>query len=198
MRSETQTPSNPTVEENPPTTPEPTVEEPTPETEPSAPEEAGEVPVTPPQTTFVQVNLLHFDRIAQSLETLAEQFVPTTATPPASGTPQPTQIAPVTEVAVQGNDTEITLPDGRTVPTKVIRALAEYDNTTWPGAVTPEARAAIAHVVIKTIESDQEPVLRTNYPFCLNDDPRIREKSSPCIKRADHRGKHQDNNDGVW
>lgn len=141
--------------------------------------------------------LKHLDRIAQSLEILASRDELTTEIPPQSGeTLEPVRNNPMSEIPVQGDDKEIILPDGRTVPTNVVRALTEYNETTWPGALMPEARAAIAHVVIKAVAGDQKPVLRTNYPFCLNDDAPLID--SPCIKRSGHPGRHQDNNDGVW
>jgi hypothetical protein len=143
--------------------------------------------------------------IAQSLDRLAEQGPTTplsvfnqTVTSPAMI--ELTEIPP-SEVPAQGNDTEIVLPDGRTVPTAAVRALAVYGDTTWPDAVRPEARAAVVWTVLSAVETEKEeakePVLRTNYPFCLEPNPDPLE--SPCILRADHRSpKHADNNDGTW
>jgi hypothetical protein len=34
--------------------------------------------------------------------------------------------------------------------------------------------------------------------LCLNDNPDIREKSSPCIRFTDHEGDHRDNTGGEW
>ena len=34
--------------------------------------------------------------------------------------------------------------------------------------------------------------------LCLNDDPRIREKASPCIRLAGHSGPHLDSENGTW
>lgn len=141
--------------------------------------------------------LKHLEPIAQSLQTLAEQERSTTpqqaSEPGRSWTLEP----PVAEVPAEANPIELTMPDGRKVPTKVIRALAEYDESVWPGALDPKARASVAALVIQQIKSDEPPPLSTNYPFCL-DDPENVSNDSPCIKRAEHPGKHQDNNDGTW
>ena len=104
----------------------------------------------------------------------------------------------MSELPVAANNEVISLADGRAVPTAVIRALDVYDTTIWPGALLPEARAAIAHVVINVVEADKEPVLRTKYPFCLEPNPGNLSYESPCILKAGHNTKHQDNNDGVW
>lgn len=139
-------------------------------------------------------HLKFLEPIAQSLSTLVEGR-PTTEQQPNSE-PQ-TRLLPPTEIPSEGTPERIVLPDGREVPTNVVRALAEYDETTWPGALYPEARASVASLVISTMKEYAVPALRTNYPFCL-DDPEVVANDSPCIKRADHRGKHQDNNDGTW
>lgn len=139
-------------------------------------------------------HLKFLEPIAQSLSTLAEQGRPTTEPQPSS---EPERLTPRSELPADANPEEMTLPDGRKVPTKVIRALAEYDETVWPGALDPMARASVASVVIGSIKEDEQPALRTNYPFCL-DDPEGVSNDSPCIKRADHRGQHIDNNDGTW
>lgn len=135
--------------------------------------------------------------IAQSLGHLLEASAQTTLVPGNEPTLQPV-VEPQTEIPASVEVGRIVLPDGRSVPVEVVRALAEYDENVWEGALNPKARAAVAHVVIKTIEGDQQPVLRTNYPFCLDPNPAQLSYESPCIKRADHPGQHQDNNDGVW
>jgi hypothetical protein len=136
--------------------------------------------------------------IAQSLDRLLEQAsAPTMHVPGNEPTPQPV-VEPQTEIPASATADQIILPDGRSVPSAVVRALAEYDENVWAGALNPKARAAIAHVVIKTLDGDQQPVLRTNYPFCLDPNPGNLSYESPCILRADHPGKHRDNNDGVW
>ena len=139
--------------------------------------------------------LTSLERIARSLETIAETKVEKKEVEVEEVTPT-MQPWPKTELPVEGNDKEIVLPDGRRAPSKVVRALAEYDSKVWPGALIPNARAAVAHLVISTMEEDLEPVLRTRYPFCLSPNPDSLE--SPCVLRADHRSKHRDNNDGTW
>lgn len=139
--------------------------------------------------------------IAQSLDRLAEAGLTTPQQVFNQQVTAPTPEIPQSEVPAQGNDTEIVLPDGRSVPTAAVRALAEYAETTWPDSVLPEARAAVAYTVLSAVETEKEeqaePVLRTNYPFCLEPNPDPLE--SPCILRADHRAqKHADNNDGTW
>lgn len=139
------------------------------------------------------------DLIAQSLVHLAEAGRLTTQpSAPAEQLRQANVTAPQSEIPVGANNDVVQLGDGRSVPTSVIRALDEYDTATWPGALLPEARAAVAHVVINVVEADKEPVLRTKYPFCLDPNPGGLTYESPCILRADHPGKHADNNDGVW
>ena len=140
-------------------------------------------------------HLKFLEPIALSLQTLVEAGGLTTQ--PSASNDEPKPQPPPTELPADANPIELTLPDGRTVPTKVIRALAEYDESVWPGALDPMARASVASVVINTIKADEQPALRTNYPFCL-DNPEDIDNDSPCIKRAEHPGKHQDNNDGVW
>lgn len=141
-------------------------------------------------------NAACLEHLAQSLGHLVEAGVPTTQ---AQASEQAQSVTPPqTEIPTAAKDGHIILPDGRSVPADVIRALTEYNEGVWPGALLPEARAAVAHVVIRTIEGNQEPVLRTNYPFCLDPNPGGRSYESPCILRADHSGKHRDNDDGVW
>lgn len=145
--------------------------------------------------------LQHLSSIAQSLRLLAEAGPQTTAESlyrEAKGVVSTMATPPVAEVPTAANDKEITLPDGRTVPTATVRALTEYDETVWAGALIPEARAAIAYVVLNAVSQETEPVLRTNYPFCLAANPVKGDTASPCIKRADHNGTHQNNNDEVW
>lgn len=146
-------------------------------------------------------NLEHLGSIAQSLALLAEAGGPTTARQQYRTSQNlVTEVAPtpVAEVAVSANDSEITFSDGRTVPTAAVRALTAYDETTWAGALLPEARAAVAYVVLNSVEVETEPVLRTNYPFCLAPNPVKGDPSSPCIKRTEHGGHHQNNEDQVW
>lgn len=133
----------------------------------------------------------HLGQTAQSLARL-EGVESTTAQSSKSSPPQ-------SEMPVQANPNEIIFADGRTVPAKAVQALAEYDRSVWPGAVLPEARASVASVVIRVVEENAVPVLRTSYPFCL-DDAEVKgvDSGSPCIKRSGHKGQHQDNNDGVW
>ena len=134
-------------------------------------------------------------RIVQCLETRTPSE-PTTATPESAETPRTPDSKPLSEVAVSAVNDVIYLADGRTASADAVRALTEYDNT-WPGCVIPEARAVVTYVVTKSIEENQEPVLRTNYAFCLEPNPI--EGDSPCILHASHgQRKHQDNNDGVW
>lgn len=140
-------------------------------------------------------HLKYLEPIAQSLSTLAAQERLTT--PQLVSNVEPEVIRPISEIATAANPEVVTLPDGRTVPTSVIQALTAYDANVWPGALVPEARAAVASVVLREVKSDEVPALRTNYPFCL-DDPEEASNDSPCIKRAEHNGKHQDNNDGTW
>lgn len=135
--------------------------------------------------------------IAQSLALLLETTEQTTPAPGNEPTPQPI-VEPLTEIPVSAENDTIVLPDGRAVPASVVRALAEYDAGVWAGALNPKARAAVAHVVIQAIDGDKQPVLRTNYPFCLDPNPGNLNYESPCVLRADHPGKHRDNNDGVW
>lgn len=190
-------PSPPATSNPSPVTPEAPVEEttddaPIPDWEPRPPFET-------PSPQEVRIEILYLDQIAQSLALLVERSEPITPTPGPYVENETKEIFnPVTEIPVEGNPEEIILPDGRRAPAKVVRALTEYAETTWPGVMVPEARAAIAHLVIATMEDEKQPALRTNYPFCLDDNKDVREKSSPCIKRSGHRGKHQDNNDGVW
>lgn len=158
-----------------------------------------EAVTTPTETPTVANQALSLlESIDQSLKTLAEQ---------SSGSITPNLVFnqtvvgeteyPKSEIAVHGSPEEITLPDGRTAPTEAVQALAKYDEEVWPGAVIPEARASVVHAVLKASEIENDiPVLRTNYPFCL--DPNPSGIDSPCIKRSGHRGKHQDNNDGTW
>lgn len=140
-------------------------------------------------------HLKHLESIAQSLQTLASGAGASTTLQ--QGESPVNNEPPRTELPADANPVEMTLPDGRKVPTKVIRALAEYDESVWPGALDPMARAAVASVVIGVIKDDEPPALATNYPFCL-DDPEDVHNDSPCIKRVEHAGKHQDNNDGTW
>jgi hypothetical protein len=141
----------------------------------------------------------NMDRIARYLGRLAESSESTTPGSAPGEPPRQGSVAnPPSEMPVSANNDVVTLADGRCVPTTVIRALDEYDITTWPGALLPEARAAVAHVVINVVEQGMEPVLRTSYPFCLDPNPSNAAYESPCILRADHTGKHHDNNDGVW
>lgn len=135
--------------------------------------------------------------IAQSLAHLLETSAPTTPVPGNEATLPPV-VEPPTEIPASAEADTIILPDGRTAPAAVVRALAEYDENVWPGALNPKARAAVAHVVIQTIEGNLEPVLRTNYAFCLDPNPGGLSYESPCILRAEHPGKHRDNNDGTW
>jgi hypothetical protein len=137
-------------------------------------------------------HLKFLEPIAQSLSTLVEQErLTTTQSPPQPSEPE----KPQSEIPAGASGGHILLADGRSAPAVAVRALTEYD-ATWPGSVIPEARAAVAYAVLSAVEESKEPVLRTNYPFCL--DPSPDTLDSPCIKRADHRGKHQDNNDGTW
>lgn len=136
------------------------------------------------------------EHLARSLDHLGAAGALTTQ-PPANEQAQSVE-PPKTEIPTAAEDGHIILPDGRSVPAEVVRALTEYNEGVWPGALLPEARAAIAHVVIRTIEGNQEPVLRTNYPFCLEPNPGGHSYESPCVLRADHSGKHRDNDDGVW
>lgn len=136
----------------------------------------------------------NLNRIAQSLQTLVAEARSTT--PQQAGSAASTEVPPA-ELPAEASPTELTLPDGRKVPTKVVRALAEYDEATWPGALDPRARASVASVVLGVVQGDTPPPLSTNYPFCL-DDPENVSNDSPCIKRVEHPGKHQDNNDGTW
>ncbi len=138
-------------------------------------------------------HLEHLGSLAQSLDRLVEAGGLTTQ-PPASEQSSP----PTSEIPTGAENDLIVLPDGRAVPSAVVRALTEYNETVWPGALLPEARAAIAHVVIREIEGNQEPVLRTNYPFCLDPNPGGQSYDSPCVLRSGHHGKHRDNNDGTW
>lgn len=141
-------------------------------------------------------HLKFLEPIAQSLSTLAEAGRSTTPQQPSEPERPP---VPQSEVPARATPEEITLPDGRTVPTNVVSALAEYDAGTWPGSVLPEARAAVASVVIREVEKNEKPALRTDYPFCLDEaETQGVDSGSPCIKRSGHPGKHQDNNDGVW
>lgn len=147
---------------------------------------------------------LSLDRIDHNLDHLV-QFLVHQAGVAAPITPgqvlgerQATVTNPPSEMPVAANNDVVSLGDGRSVPTAVIRALDEYDTATWPGALLPEARAAIAHVVINVIEADKEPVLRTNYPFCLDPNPANLSYESPCVLKAGHPLKHKDNNDGEW
>lgn len=135
--------------------------------------------------------------IAQSLAHLLESSAPTTPVPGNETTPQ-SVVEPLTEIPSGAESDRVVFADGRSVPAAVIRALSEYDDRVWPGALLPKARAAIAHVVIKTVEGNQEPVLRSNYPFCLEPNPSGLSYDSPCVLRAEHSGVHHDNNDGVW
>jgi hypothetical protein len=139
-------------------------------------------------------HLQHLEGIDQSLKLLAEAAQSTTAQPPSSEQPK---VLPPAEIAAEANPERVVLPDGREVPTAVIQALHEYDASVWPGALLPEARASVASAVLRAAKGAEVAVLRTNYPFCL-DDPEAVKNDSPCIKRADHPGKHQDNNDGTW
>lgn len=141
--------------------------------------------------------LKHLSRL-ETIEDYLDQFLAhqgeeQSTTPRQAKVPNPTS-----EMPVSANNDEVTLSDGRSVPTTVIKALDEYDTATWPGALLPEARAAIAHVVINVIEAGQEPVLRTNYPFCLEPNPANLTYESPCVLRAGHNTRHRDNNDGDW
>lgn len=135
----------------------------------------------------------NLNRIAQSLQTLVVEGRSTTQQPAASAS----QEVPPAELPAEANPVELTMPDGRKVPTKVVRALADYDEAIWPGALDPRARASVAAVILGVVKGDEPPALATNYPFCL-DDPENVSNDSPCIKRAEHRGLHQDNNDGTW
>lgn len=140
----------------------------------------------------------NLDRLVLSLDRLVEAVRTTPQSAPSEQPRQASVQKPESEMPVSANNDAISLADGRSVPTSVIRALDEYDTTTWPGALLPEARAAIAHVVINVVEADKEPVLRTKYPFCLDPNPANLSYESPCILKAGHLTKHQDNNDGVW
>lgn len=140
----------------------------------------------------------NLNEIAQSLRTLASRAVESTTPQQASGPGSSWTVEPPkTELPADANPEEMTFPDGRKVPTKVVKALADYDESIWPGAVDPVARASVAAVVLGVIKGDEPPALATNYPFCL-DDPKDIDTSSPCIKRADHKGTHQDNDYGTW
>lgn len=107
-------------------------------------------------------------------------------------------IEPTTEIPTGADGDDIIFSDGRSVPAKAVRALTEYNEGVWQGAVVPEARAAVAYVVLSAVETEKLPVLRTNYPFCLEPNPSELASDSPCILRSGHRTKHADNNDGVW
>ena len=147
---------------------------------------------------------LSLDRMDHNLDHLVQYLVlraglaAQTTPGQAPGERQATVTNPPSEMPVAANNDVVSLGDGRSVPTAVIRALDEYDTATWPGALLPEARAAIAHVVINVVESDKEPVLRTKYPFCLEPNPANLSYESPCILKAGHPLKHKDNNDGEW
>ena len=95
--------------------------------------------------------------------------------------------------AVKGDKEFVTLANGMQAPSYLVAALADLGEV-WHMSTIPEARAA----VVATIVEAQNKKAATLYPFCGNDDPAIREKASPCILRRDHRGKHKDNDDGVW
>lgn len=140
----------------------------------------------------------HLQDVAESLGLLLETTQLTTQQQASEQKLQPSVEPPRSEIPAAADGDYIVMPDGRSVPAGIVRALTEYNEGVWPGAVLPEARAAIAHVVIKEIEGNQEPVLRTTYPFCLNPNPGNLSYESPCVLRADHPGKHRDNNDGVW
>lgn len=143
-------------------------------------------------------SLAHLQDVAESLRLLLETTQQTTPVQPSDPTQQPSVEPPRSEIPAGADGDFIVLPDGRSVPSSIVRALTEYNEGVWPGAVLPEARAAIASVVIREIEGNQAPVLRTSYPFCLDPNPGNLSYESPCILRADHPGKHHDNNDGVW
>lgn len=133
----------------------------------------------------------HLEQIAQSLA--RREGVESTTAPPARSNP------PQSEMPVKADPNEMVFSDGRTVPTKVVQALTEFDNSVWPGALLPEARASVASVVIRVVEENLAPVMRTSYPFCLDEAAtKGVDRGSPCIKRSGHKGQHQDNDYGVW
>jgi hypothetical protein len=151
------------------------------------------------RSTEEQSQLL--SRITDALETLAAS---TTQSPQVfnqyvqSETPSVSLEAHPGEVPAEDVDDEeyLYLADGRKVPKRCVDALDEYE-ATWPGASFAGARAALAWAVIAAYDESVKAAPVTEV-LCLNDNPDIREKSSPCIRFTDHEGDHRDNTGGEW
>jgi hypothetical protein len=114
---------------------------------------------------------------------------PTTPQPPAS----PTTDIPEGLKSVQGDQETETLANGTEVPRYLIEVLNDFEKV-WPGASFHNARPALVGQIIMA----QNAKASTLYPFCMNDDPKVPLKESPCIRRKGHTGRHKDNDDGTW
>lgn len=133
------------------------------------------------------------EALVEEVKTIATASVPSTTVYNQTVQQLPSHPA---EEAVQGDEEMIGLADGRNVPKACVDALDEYE-ITWPGATFPTARAGIVWAVLAAYSGDFAKRSAAD-GLCLNDDPMIREKSSPCILDADHEEDHVDNSGGTW
>jgi hypothetical protein len=140
------------------------------------------------------------DRITVALETLAESTIRPVVLNQynQSGTPSGSLESHPGEVPAEHLEGEeyLYLADGRKVPKRCVDALDEYENT-WPGASFPNARTGLAWTVIAAYDESFKKADIAEQ-LCLDDDPNIREKASPCVRYKDHDGNHQDNASGFW